>query len=92
MSGLQLMQSNMHSASIRQRKNVENVTNTALLMCSITEGKSETMKTIEKSMEWQTAAAHAIVGAVGLKVKDCNTKQDLTYNKKSFTNSCIAIV
>ncbi len=86
------MQFNMQGASHRQRKNVGNVTNTALLMCSIADGKSEPMKTIEKSMEWQTAAAHAIAGAVGLKVKDCDTKQDLTYNKKSFTNSCIAIV
>ena len=63
---------NMHGASNGQRKNVENVTSKALLMCLIADGKLEHMKTIEKSMEWQTAAAHAIADAVGLKVKDCD--------------------
>ena len=72
-------------------RNAENHESTALLICLIAAGKSVPKKKIEKSMEWQTAAAHAIAAAAGLKLKVCDTKEELTYNKETFTNSCITI-
>jgi len=37
-------------------------------------------------MEWDTAAAHAIVNAVGLKVFEAGTNHELAYNKESLLN------
>lgn len=63
----------------------------AISMCRIADGNAETINRIGTSKEWETAAAHAIIAAVGLKVKYCNMAEELRYNKETFTNDCIII-
>ena len=82
----------MHTESKGMKKNVVKSESTALLICLIADGELGPMRTIEKSMEWQTAAAHAIAAAAGLKVKFCDTREDLNYNKDTFANDCITVV
>ena len=38
------------------------------------------------TMEWDTAAAHAIVNAVGLKVNRQGSEEEIVYNKESLLN------
>ena len=85
-------QFNIYSASNWQKKNDRFTASTALMICLIADGKLEHMKNIETSMEWQTGAAHVIAEEVGLKLKLCDTKNILTYNKETFENSCITVV
>jgi hypothetical protein len=46
---------------------------------------------IEKSMEWQTAAADAVLRAVGRRISDRDTGETLSYNKTGFANMTLVI-
>ena len=63
----------------------------AVSMFLIAAGYPDPTNKIENSMEWQTAAAHAIIAAAGLKVELCNRAEELTYNKETFINECFSI-
>ena len=63
----------------------------ALTMCLLAEGNSATRVSQENTMEWQTAAAQAVVSAAGLQVTSCETGEQLTYNKKGFANNSFII-
>lgn len=63
----------------------------ALTLCMYAEGKHHIDTPIANTREWHTAAAQAVVNAVGMKVTCCETGKELTYNKEDFTNDCILL-
>ncbi len=50
------------------------------------EGKADVYPRFAPTMEWDTAAGHAICNAVGLKVTSKQTKKELAYNKENLLN------
>jgi 3'(2'), 5'-bisphosphate nucleotidase len=63
----------------------------ALAICLAAEGKSHIAHLLADTMEWQTAGAHAVLHASGMKIISRTTKEELTYNKESFRNGPIII-
>ncbi|WP_276373612.1 3'(2'),5'-bisphosphate nucleotidase CysQ [Chryseolinea sp. H1M3-3] len=52
----------------------------------LAEGAADVYPRHAPTMEWDTAAAHAIVNAVGLQVLKQGSAEELTYNKKNLLN------
>jgi 3'-phosphoadenosine 5'-phosphosulfate (PAPS) 3'-phosphatase len=63
----------------------------ALTLCLLAEGKHVIKSSLENTMEWHTAAAQAVVNATGMKLTNCDTGEQLTYNKEGFSNDRIVI-
>ena len=63
----------------------------ALAMCKLSEGRENGESTFQASMEWQTAAAHAILTSAGMRVCDRESGSELGYNKKDLWNSSIKV-
>jgi len=55
-------------------------------LCFLAEGKVNLYPRIAPTMEWDTAAAHAIVIAAGRDIIDFNSKEELRYNKENLLN------
>ncbi|HEY8935489.1 MAG TPA: 3'(2'),5'-bisphosphate nucleotidase CysQ [Cyclobacteriaceae bacterium] len=49
-------------------------------------GKADVYPRYAPTMEWDTAAAHAVVNSVGVKVFQSNTSEELIYNKENLLN------
>lgn len=49
-------------------------------------GKADVYPRFAPTMEWDTAAAHAVVNQVGIKVLQQNSEQELVYNKENLLN------
>ncbi len=64
----------------------------ALAMCKLSEGPENGESTFQPSMEWQTAAAQAILTSAGMRVYDCESERELGYNKKELGNSSVKIM
>lgn len=58
----------------------------SLKFCLVAEGKADLYPRFAPTMEWDTAAGHAICNAVGLKVISKATKKELVYNKPNLLN------
>jgi 3'(2'), 5'-bisphosphate nucleotidase len=58
----------------------------SLKFALLAEGKADIYPRFGPTMEWDTAAAHAIVNAVGLKVIGAGTTEELVYNKENLLN------
>jgi 3'-phosphoadenosine 5'-phosphosulfate (PAPS) 3'-phosphatase len=65
--------------------------NATLSMCLIAAGAQATNYTFPQTMEWQTAAAHAILKTSGMQILCCKKRTPLSYNKEKFSNDCITI-
>ncbi len=52
----------------------------------LAEGLADVYPRFAPTMEWDTAAAHAIVNAVGISVKQKDSEQELVYNKEDLLN------
>jgi 3'(2'), 5'-bisphosphate nucleotidase len=52
----------------------------------LAEGKADVYPRYAPTMEWDTAAAHAIVNETGLHVYEFGTERELTYNKPNLLN------
>jgi len=52
----------------------------------VAEGKADVYPRYAPTMEWDTAAAHAIVNEVGLKVVQYGKQEELVYNKENLLN------
>ena len=63
----------------------------ALAMCKLSEGLENGESTFQASMEWQTAAAHAILTSAGMHVCDRESERELVYNKKELGNRSIKL-
>lgn len=58
----------------------------SLKMCMIAEGTAHIYPKLGKTMEWDTAAGHAILKAVGRNIFQPDLKTELTYNKEDLQN------
>ena len=54
----------------------------ALAMCILSGGSAKIESTFQPSMEWQTAAAHAILNCAGMRVCESESGRELRYNKE----------
>lgn len=70
-----------------QSKEVEIVSKgSSLKFCLVAEGKADVYPRVAPTMEWDTAAGHAICKAVGFEVTQWETDQELAYNKENLLN------
>jgi len=58
----------------------------SLKLCLVAEGKADIYPRIAPTMEWDTAAAHAVVKTAGKNVYDYDTGEELMYNKEDLLN------
>lgn len=58
----------------------------SLKFCMVAEGKASVYPRFAPTMEWDTAAGHAICNAVGLKVWQVDKAKELQYNKENLLN------
>jgi 3'(2'), 5'-bisphosphate nucleotidase len=58
----------------------------SLKLCLIAEGSATIYPKLGKTMEWDTAAGHAILKSVGKNVFHTDQKTELTYNKENLQN------
>ena len=58
----------------------------SLKICLVAEGKADIYPRHAPTMEWDTAAGHAIALAAGREMVDANTGQPLVYNKEDLHN------
>jgi len=58
----------------------------ALKMCLVAEGLADAYPRFGTTMEWDTAAAHAVANAAGRKVLRWSSAEELTYNKEDLRN------
>ena len=64
----------------------------SIKFCRLAEGKADIYPRFGRTMEWDTAAGHAILKYAGGSLIDINTKKELVYGKKDYENgSFIAI-
>ena len=70
------------------QKKVEMVSKgSSLKFCLVAEGSADIYPRFAPTMEWDTAAGHAICKATGLKVIDNTTRMEMRYNKENLLNS-----
>ncbi|RME18990.1 MAG: 3'(2'),5'-bisphosphate nucleotidase [Bacteroidetes bacterium] len=58
----------------------------SIKMCLLAEGKAHEYPRFGRTMEWDTAAAHAVLKESGGNILDVRYVQPLKYNKKNFEN------
>lgn len=58
----------------------------SLKICRVAEGQADLLPRLEPSMEWDTAAGHAIATAAGKQVTQMDYKTPLIYNKQELVN------
>lgn len=61
------------------------------MMCMLAEGMPGVDQSMHHCMEWQSAAAHVVAGAVGKRIRPCNGSAELTYNKMDWSSECITV-
>jgi len=64
----------------------------ALVLCVLATGGPGRETILQPSMEWHTAAGHAILSSVGMHVRDYESGQELSYNKKTLENDRVKVV
>lgn len=63
----------------------------SLKICRVVEGLADIYPRLGPTMEWDTAAGHAIAKGVGKKLTDWRTGEELRYNKENLTNPWFVI-
>ena len=59
----------------------------SLKICMVAEGKADVYPRFAPTMEWDTAAAHAVLKFAGGSLVDLNTKREMEYNRENLKNS-----
>ena len=59
----------------------------SIKFCRLAEGKADIYPRFGRTMEWDTAAGHAILKYAGGSLIDINTQKELVYGKKGYENS-----
>ena len=59
----------------------------SLKLCMVAEGKANCYPRYAPTMEWDTAAGHAICLYAGFNVKDLITKKSMQYNRENLLNN-----
>lgn len=76
-----------------QGKEVEfSSSGSSLKLCLVAEGKADVYPRFGPTMEWDTAAAHAVALYAGKNVINYETKQPLVYNKENLLNPWFIVV
>lgn len=71
----------------QKHQEVETVSKgSSLKLCLIAEGKADVYPRFAPTMEWDTAAGHAIIRAMGKEVYQAGTQHPLEYNKENLLN------
>tara|TARA_B100001758_G_C18103360_1_gene449686 strand:- start:416 stop:688 length:273 start_codon:yes stop_codon:yes gene_type:complete len=71
----------------KENQNIEIMAiGSSLKLCMVAEGKADAYPRYAPTMEWDTAAGHAIAIFAGFSVKKYNSSEDLVYNKKNLLN------
>ena len=71
----------------QKHQEVETVSKgSSLTLCLIAEGKADVYPRFAPTMEWDTAAGHAIIRAMGKEVYQTDTQHPLVYNKEDLLN------
>jgi 3'(2'), 5'-bisphosphate nucleotidase len=72
----------------KRKKNVEIVTmGSSLKICLVAEGSADVYPRFAPTMEWDTAAGHAIAKYAGKNLIDFETKKEMTYNRRELKNN-----
>ncbi len=75
-------------AEIAKQNEVEIVSKgSSLKFCLVAEGLAQLYPRFAPTMEWDTAAGHAICNAVGVSVIDQTTEKNMQYNKPNLLNN-----
>jgi len=74
-------------------KNIEQISKgSSLKLCMVAEGKADIYPRLAPTMEWDTAAAHAIVLEAKKNVLIFDTIESLIYNKKNLLNPWFVVI
>ncbi len=63
----------------------------SLKICLVAEGQADVYPRFAPTMEWDTAAGHAIVKASGKSITDWMTKAEMEYNKPNLLNNWFVV-
>ncbi len=58
----------------------------SIKLCLVAEGKANVYPRLAPTMEWDTAAGHAVAKFAGCKIFDFKTNEELNYNKENLLN------
>lgn len=72
-------------------RHIPETSNIGLQLCQFAEMQSFSDLVLDESKEWHTAAGHAILTGLGLKLIDTSSNQILQYNKADWQNPVIKI-
>lgn len=64
----------------------------SIKLCLVAEGKANVYPRLAPTMEWDTAAAHAVAKYAGCRVSDFSTGEELTYNKENLLNPHFIVI
>ncbi|EJX10207.1 3'(2'),5'-bisphosphate nucleotidase [gut metagenome] len=71
----------------KEKENVELVSSgSSIKICLVAEGKADVYPRFAPTMEWDTAAGHAIARAAGMEVYQAGKEEPLRYNKEDLLN------
>ena len=71
----------------RQHAEVELISSgSSIKICLVAEGKADVYPRFAPTMEWDTAAGHAIARAAGMEVYQAGKEEPLCYNKEDLLN------
>lgn len=71
----------------RQHEDVELISSgSSIKICLVAEGKADVYPRFAPTMEWDTAAGHAIARAAGMEVYQAGEEEPLQYNKEDLLN------
>ena len=72
----------------KKHGNVEIVSmGSSLKICLVAEGSADVYPRFAPTMEWDTAAGHAIANYAGKKLIDYKTKKEMRYNREQLLNN-----
>ena len=75
-----------------KKENVEIVSiGSSVKICLVAEGSADVYPRFAPTMEWDTAAGHAIAKYAGKKLIDLQTKQEMVYNRPRLTNNWVIV-
>jgi 3'(2'), 5'-bisphosphate nucleotidase len=77
----------VQNLKVQTGKDVEFISmGSSLKLCLVAEGKADVYPRLAPTMEWDTAAAHAVAKTAGCEVIQYESGQPVTYNKENLLN------
>ncbi len=78
--------------SLDTKEAVQILRGSSLKLCMVAEGTADIYPRLAPTMEWDTAAAHAIVLESGKRVMKFESEDEIVYNKKELLNPWFVVV